>query len=91
MIFNVIISPTADLDIKKLKKSEPLSYKKAVKLIEELSIHPTTGTGHPEPLSEDKAGEWSRRITKKHRLIYQITENKILVLVLSAYGHYGKK
>jgi len=42
MIFNVIISPTADLDIKKLKKSEPISYKKVVKLIEELSFHPTT-------------------------------------------------
>jgi hypothetical protein len=31
MIFNVIISPTADLDIKKLKRSEPISYKKAMK------------------------------------------------------------
>ena len=91
MIFDITISPAADMDIKKLKKNEPLSYKKVVKLIEELSIHPTTGTGHPKLLSGNKSGEWSRRISKKHRLVYQIKENEILVLVLSAWGHYDDK
>lgn len=49
------------------------------------------GTGKPEPLSGDRSGQWSRRITQKHRLIYEIEENIVTVDVLSAYGHYDDK
>ena len=55
-------------DMAKLKRQEPAAFKKAVKLIDELYEHPKTGTGKPEPLSGDKAGQWSRRITKKASL-----------------------
>ena len=34
----------------KYKKSNPIQYKKLVKLLNELMEHPRTGTGHPEPL-----------------------------------------
>ena len=60
-------------------------------LIEELKIHPRTGTGKPEQLSGNRTGQWSRRISKKHRLIYQIFETEVIVLVLTAYGHYEDK
>ncbi|MBP1540452.1 MAG: Txe/YoeB family addiction module toxin [Prevotella sp.] len=60
-------------------------------LIDELYEHPRTGTGKPEPLSSDRAGQWSRRITKRHRLIYSIYENEVHVNILSAYGHYDEK
>lgn len=53
--------------------------------------HPKTGTGHPEQLKGNRSGLWSRRITKKHRLVYEIHDNKIIVLVLTAYGHYDDK
>ncbi|MBR1922786.1 MAG: Txe/YoeB family addiction module toxin, partial [Paludibacteraceae bacterium] len=53
--------------------------------------HPQTGTGHPEQLKGDKAGLWSRRINKKHRLIYEIHETEVIVLILTAYGHYEDK
>ena len=72
-------------------KSEPKAYQKALKLIAELRDHPRTGTGHPEPLSGDRAGQWSRRITQKHRLIYEIHDTEVVVLVLTAYGHYEDK
>ena len=75
----------------KLKRSEPASYKKAVKLLNEIALHPTTGTGHPEPLKGDRVGQWSRQITKKHRLVYEIHETEVLVIVLTAYGHYNDK
>ena len=29
--------------------------------------------------------------TKKHRLVYQIRDMEVLVLVLTAYGHYDDK
>ena len=50
-----------------------------------------TGTGKPEYLKHDKRGVWSRRITQKHRLIYKIHNNIVVVEVVSAYGHYGDK
>lgn len=78
-------------DMAKLKRQEPSAFKKAIRLIDELFEHPRTGTGKPEPLSGDRAGQWSRRITKKHRLVYEIHDMEIIVIVISTYGHYGDK
>ena len=91
MIYEVIIYDQAQVDLLKLAKSEPKAFKKAMRLIEELKEHPKTGLGHPEQLKGDRNGQWSREITKKHRLIYEIHENEVLVLVLTAYGHYNDK
>ena len=78
-------------DLVKLKENEPKSFNKALKLINELVEHPRTGTGHPEQLSGEHSGQWSRRITKKHRLVYEIYDDTVVVLVLSSYGHYDDK
>ncbi|MDR0333851.1 MAG: Txe/YoeB family addiction module toxin [Dysgonamonadaceae bacterium] len=90
-MYKVVFTPESEKDLAKLKKSEPVSFKKVTKLIDELVEHPTTGTGKPKPLSGDKAGQWSRRISDKHRLIYMIDDEKVVVLLLSAYGHYDDK
>ena len=87
-MYEIVLSEKAITDILRLRKSEPSAYKKVGKLIEELKIHPTTGTGHPEPLKGNRSGQWSRMVTKKHRLVYEIHDNEVLVLVVSAYGHY---
>lgn len=78
-------------DLELLKRNEPKHYLKALRLISELAEHPLTGTGHPEQLTGDLSGKWSRRITKKHRLIYEIRDNEVIVIVISAYGHYSDK
>jgi len=90
-MYTITYSPKAQEGLAKLKRSEPASFKKAVKLLNEIAEHPKTGTGHPEPLKGDRSGQWSRAITKKHRLIYEIFETEIHVDVLSAYGHYDDK
>ncbi len=79
------------LDIAKLKKNEPVAYKKVISLVQELKEHPKTGSGHPEQLKGEPQGRWSRRITKKHRLVYEIFEKEVVVLVITAYGHYDDK
>ncbi|GHT30885.1 Txe/YoeB family addiction module toxin [Bacteroidia bacterium] len=91
MIYDVTFSKQAEEDIKYLKRHEPQAYRKVLKFLLELQEHPATGTGHPKPLGEDRKGQWSRRITDKHRLVYAIEEEKIIVLVLSSYGHYDDK
>lgn len=59
---------------------------KLLVLLEELTKHPFTGTGKPEPLKHQLAGMWSRRINKEHRLIYEVEQNT--VFILSVKGHY---
>lgn len=90
-MYRVIITPQAKEDLQKLRKSEPKAFAKAGRFIEELREHPTTGTGHPEPLKGNRSGQWSREITKKHRMVYEIFETEVHVDVVSAYGHYGDK
>ena len=89
--YSVEIKEQAQRDLKALSQSEPKAYQKALKLIAELYDHPQTGTGKPEPLKGGGGALWSRRITQKHRLIYEIIENIVHVNVLTAYGHYNDK
>lgn len=53
---------------------------KIIKLIKEIQKNPFDGTGKPEPLKHDLSGCWSRRIDKEHRLVYQVSEEKIRIL-----------
>ena len=57
----------------------------------ELTETPNEGTGKPEPLKYHLSGYWSRRINRKDRIIYKVFEDRVLVLVVSAIGHYGDK
>lgn len=88
MAYTIKFTTNASKDVKRLQKSDSSAYKKLKKFIEELKTHPTFGTGHPHQLTGDRTGQWSRSITKKHRLIYEVHDNEIIVLVLAAYGHY---
>ena len=51
-----------------------------VTLIKEVLRDPLKGIGKPEPLKHELKGCWSRRIDQEHRLVYQITEDKIRIL-----------
>jgi toxin YoeB len=89
MAYQVKILPQAQEDIFSFKKDGNISsYNKIKQLILELHDHPTTGTGQPEKLKHNLSGYWSRRIDKKNRLIYRIEEDIIVVVVVSASGHY---
>ena len=89
--YSVEIKDQAQDDLKVLSKSEPKTYQKVLALIAELYDHPQTGTGKPEQLKGGGGMLWSRRISKKHRLIYEIIDTVVHVDVLSAYGHYDDK
>jgi len=45
------------------------------------------GIGKPELLKHDKSGLYSRRIDEANRLVYEISENN-LIIVKSCKGHY---
>lgn len=92
MKFDIEYTPEAESDIEKHKKSGNTKILiKINKLLNELREHPTTGSGKPETLKHYKIPTWSRRITNKHRLIYRIENEKLIVLALSFWGHYDDK
>lgn len=91
MIYDLDFTEPARKDISALKKSEPQAYKKLQKFLEELQEHPETGTGRPEKLRHGYTGKWSRKISEKHRLIYEIREEAVTVIVFRAFGHYEDK
>ena len=69
------------------KQQENLKIQKRIsELIEDICKHPFTGKGKPEPLKHELAGLWSRRITRLHRIIYEVLDNKISII--SMMGHY---
>lgn len=58
-------------------------------LLKEIQRQPFSGKGHPEPLRGNLAGVWSRRINEKDRLVYEISEN--MIIVSQCKGHYDDK
>jgi toxin YoeB len=62
--------------------------KRINQLIEDISRNENTGIGKPEPLRQEWAGWWSRRITQEHRLVYRVSGNGVEIAVCRF--HYGK-
>jgi len=60
---------------------------KIINLIASIKQTPFQGIGKPEPLRENLAGHWSRRITRKDRLVYRV-EARTIIIVACRY-HYG--
>jgi len=50
---------------------------RALNLVEAVLRDPFTGIGKPEPLKNMLAGNWSRRLTQEHRIVYIVRENQI--------------
>lgn len=92
MKYSIELTLEAENDIENFKKSgDKKALIKIDKLLNELREHPKSGTGKPEQLKYYEIPTWSRRVNDKHRLVYRIYEDKIIVLVLALWGHYGNK
>ncbi len=87
MSYKLNFSKQAVDDIEYHKKSgNKIILKKLLILLNELTIHPTEGTGKPELLKYNLTGFWSRRINQEHRLVYEIINEAIHIH--SALRHY---
>jgi len=49
-------------------------------LLKDTFRSPFKGIGKPEPLKGRLVGCWSRRITKEHRLVYKIRDNRLHII-----------
>ena len=51
-------------------------------LILDIRRDPFKGIGKPEPLKNALSGYWSRRIDGEHRMLYEITDEGLLLVQL---------
>ena len=65
------------------------TLKRINKIIKDIQRNPFDGLGHPETLSGNLSGWWSRRIDEKNRIVYKPNEDTITIL--SCKGHYSDK
>lgn len=75
----------------KWKKSNPVLFKKLETILHELIDHPRTGRGHPEPLVSCGDITYSRHISAHDRIIYDIYDAEVVVLVIEIEWHYKDK
>ena len=91
MTYTLKFTPTTSKALAQYKKSNPKLFKKLAKLLDELIEHPRTGLGHPEPLRKGNDVTYSRRISAHDRLIYDIYDEIVMVLIVAVGGHYDDK
>lgn len=91
MIYTVDYTKAAQKTLAKWKKSNPVLFKKAVAILQDIMQHPRTGIGHPEPLVGGHDITYSRHITAHDRIIYDIYDESITVLIIQCEEHYNDK
>jgi toxin YoeB len=92
MSYEIAYTKDAGKTVEKLKKSGSVRLREKLNdLLNEMREHPETGTGRPEQLRHYKTPTWSRRLSGQHRIIYEIHDNVLIVLVLDILGHYSDK
>jgi Txe/YoeB family toxin of toxin-antitoxin system len=87
MNYKLVFIKKALSDWDKLRRV-PVLYKKAKNLLLLLEENPFITPPPYEKLSGDLAGAYSRRINKKHRLVYSIHAPEKTVKIIRMWTHY---
>lgn len=67
-------------DLEAWSTTNPKVLSRIVRLIAEVTRTPRTGTGKPERLKHLGGEVWSRRITEKDRLVYDIQHDTTIII-----------
>ncbi|MGM0632511.1 MAG: Txe/YoeB family addiction module toxin [Pseudomonadota bacterium] len=72
----------------RLRQKDKKLHDAARRILKELirTDDPTTGTGKPEPLKHNLTGFWSRRMSRKDRMVYTFDDSSIYIFAVG--GHY---
>ena len=78
----------AEAHLKHWQRSNPKILLKINQLVQSAIHTPESGVGHPEQLTGQLAGSWSRRITAKDRLVYFVEDDTLVIT--QARFHYER-
>jgi toxin YoeB len=77
---NLVFTPESWSDYIYWIGQDKKTVKRINKLLADTLRSPFEGLGKPEPLKENYAGLWSRRIDDKNRLVYAVSDEAISVI-----------
>jgi len=83
----ITFTPSAWEDYLGLQENDRKLIRRINLLIRDCSRSPFEGIGKPEPLKGELSGNWSRRITQEHRLVYRVTPTELIIV--ACRFHYG--
>jgi toxin YoeB len=81
-----VFQPEFIEDLKYWVQTDRKTALRVIKLVEAVLRDPFDGIGKPEPLKYLAPGTWSRRITREHRIVYLVRDERIDFL--QARYHY---
>ena len=87
---NMIFLPEGWDDYLYWQGEDKRTLRKINQLLTDISRSAYEGLGKPEPLGDNLAGWWSRRIDDKNRLVYRVLENAD-VEIAQCKDHYSDK
>ncbi|MCD7727451.1 MAG: Txe/YoeB family addiction module toxin [Ruminococcus sp.] len=87
-MYNVVLTKAAAKDVQELKAAHLSDTAKL--LIEVIQSNPFQNPPPYEKLVGNLQGLYSRRINIKHRLVYEVIEDKKIVKVISMWSHYER-
>lgn len=85
-MYSILFSKKAVIDVSKLKAAKLENKAKA--LIDLIRENPYQTPPSYKKLQGDLQGAYSRRINNKHRLVYEVLEDKKTVKIISLWTHY---
>lgn len=90
-LYEIEVSKRAQKEFELIKKSAPPSVKSRLEqIIDELYNHPTEGLS-VEQLKGKGGMAYSRKLTKKDRVVYVVLEEEKKVLISQYLNHYKDK
>jgi toxin YoeB len=84
----ILWAPQAVEDFQYWQSHDPKIRARILALLADITAHPFTGIGKPEPLKYSRQGYWSRRIDRQHRLVYRVTGNPPVLTIAQCRYHY---
>ena len=83
----LILRDQAISDMNDWLEENPKLMRRIMRIIDECRRTPFDGLGKPEPLKGNLKGCWSRRVTDKDRLVYEVNDDFIIIYAIKE--HYS--
>lgn len=84
----IILTKKAQKQLEIVKINKKL-LKKVLEVIDNIESDPYSPKFKFERLKHDLAGFCSKRIDKQNRIVYQVRDREIIIIVISILGHYS--
>ena len=77
--YHLKFAPRGWEDYSSVTQNDAALRKRLNKIFADIMRNPYEGIGKPEPLKHELSSSWSRRIDDKHRLVYEVCGEDIVI------------